>query len=205
MENIIFKGRRDRISILFNDKNKNFEQIKNDLEKKIEQTQNFFDVKNMDDIDKKNKNSKRTVEFLGYDFSQTQKSKLLDILIKKTGLDLSLFLEKQKSDTELKTLFYRHSLRSGQFINYVGNVIVLGDVNPGAEIISTGSIIVMGTIRGLTHAGCAGDKTSIISALSFISVQVRISDLITCVPDDIPVLKPSYVFIDNKKLCVSPL
>ena len=103
MDNIIFKGRKDRISVMFNDKNKNFEQLQNDFEQKLEQTQNFFDDKNMC------KDIKRSIEFLGHEFSQNQKMRLLNVLAEKTGLKLSLFSVEQKPSTELKTLFHKNS------------------------------------------------------------------------------------------------
>ncbi|HEY4033207.1 MAG TPA: septum site-determining protein MinC, partial [Ktedonobacteraceae bacterium] len=51
------------------------------------------------------------------------------------------------------TLFLRRTVRSGQAIHHHSNVVVLGDVNPGAEIIAGGDIIVWGVLRGMVHAG----------------------------------------------------
>lgn len=82
------------------------------------------------------------------------------------------------------TLLHDRSLRSGQNIHFDGNVVILGDVNPGAEIVAGGHILVMGALRGLVHAGAAGDESATITALCFEPTQVRIASHITRPPDD---------------------
>lgn len=81
------------------------------------------------------------------------------------------------------TILYEKSLRSGQNINFDGNVVVLGDVNPGAEIVAGGHILIMGSLRGLVHAGAAGDEDATVTALCFAPTQVRIASHITRPPD----------------------
>lgn len=73
-------------------------------------------------------------------------------------------------------LFLNKTIRSGQRIEFPGHVVVLGDVNPGAEIIADGSIIVWGRVRGIVHAGVKGDKNAVICALDLSPVQLRIAD-----------------------------
>jgi len=73
-------------------------------------------------------------------------------------------------------LFLQRTLRSGTRIEFSGNVVVLGDVNPGAEIAAEGNIIVWGRLRGQVHAGFKGDKEAVICALDFSPMQVRIAD-----------------------------
>ena len=85
--------------------------------------------------------------------------------------------------TNKPTILYEKSLRSGQNINFDGNVVVLGDVNPGAEIVAGGHILIMGALRGLVHAGANGDEDATITALNFCPTQVRIASHITRPPD----------------------
>jgi septum site-determining protein MinC len=61
-------------------------------------------------------------------------------------------------------------------------MIVLGDVNPGAEVIATGDIIVLGVLRGVAHAGALGDASSVIIALNLVPTQLRIGHFITRPP-----------------------
>lgn len=76
----------------------------------------------------------------------------------------------------------RH-LRSGQKLFSEGNVVVLGDVNPGAEVIAGGNILIMGSLRGMVHAGAFGDETALISAYRMNPTQLRIANHITRPPD----------------------
>lgn len=85
--------------------------------------------------------------------------------------------------TNKPTILYESSLRSGQNISFDGNVVILGDVNPGAEIVAGGHILVMGALRGLVHAGANGDEDATITALNFSPTQVRIASHITRPPD----------------------
>lgn len=81
------------------------------------------------------------------------------------------------------TAFIRRTLRSGQRIKFDGNVLVLGDVNPGAEIIAAGSVVVMGALRGVVHAGASGDELATVVALTLLPTQIRIASCITRPPD----------------------
>lgn len=81
-------------------------------------------------------------------------------------------------------LFLRETLRSGRSIWHEGDVVVLGDVNPGAEVIAIGSVVVWGRLRGLVHAGAGGDERAVICALDLAPTQLRIADHIAVAPDD---------------------
>ena len=81
------------------------------------------------------------------------------------------------------TILINRSLRSGQNINYDGNVVILGDVNAGAEVVASGNIIVVGALRGLVHAGATGAEDVSIIALSLTPVQICIAAHITRPPD----------------------
>ena len=73
-------------------------------------------------------------------------------------------------------LFLQKTLRSGTRIEFPGHVVVLGDVNPGAEIIAQGNVIVWGRVRGMIHAGSKGDRQAVICALDLSATKLRIAD-----------------------------
>ena len=73
-------------------------------------------------------------------------------------------------------LFLVRTLRSGTRIEFPGHVVVLGDVNPGAEIIAEGNVIIWGRLRGMVHAGAKGNKTAVICALDLSPTQLRIAE-----------------------------
>ncbi len=80
-------------------------------------------------------------------------------------------------------LFMRRTLRSGQSLQFPGDVTLVGDVNPGAELIAGGSVVVWGRVRGLVHAGALGDRGAIVCALDLNPAQLRIADLIGRPPE----------------------
>ena len=80
---------------------------------------------------------------------------------------------------ECMTKYYRGTLRSGRLISYDGNVVIIGDINPGAEVEATGNIIVLGNVRGIVHAGAGGNKDASVIAINFAPTQLRVADVIT--------------------------
>ena len=73
-------------------------------------------------------------------------------------------------------LFITKTLRSGKRVEFPGNVVVLGDVNAGAEIIADGHVVVWGRVRGMIHAGAKGDRSAVICALDLSATQLRIAN-----------------------------
>jgi len=84
---------------------------------------------------------------------------------------------------EQQALFLAQTLRSGQSIQYAGHVALIGDVNPGAEIVAGGNIVVWGAIKGVAHAGAFGDEDTVICALELRPSQLRIAGHIGRPPD----------------------
>jgi septum site-determining protein MinC len=82
------------------------------------------------------------------------------------------------------TSLQRRTLRSGQRIQYDGNVVIIGDVNPGAEITASGDILVFGSFRGVAHAGATGDENAVVAALKLQPTQLRIGNYISRAPDE---------------------
>jgi septum site-determining protein MinC len=80
----------------------------------------------------------------------------------------------------------RCTLRSGQVIRHPGHVVVVGDVNAGAEIIAGGDIVIWGRLRGTVHAGATGDDQAIVCALDLAPTQLRIGKYIARPPEGEP-------------------
>ncbi|HJD30864.1 MAG TPA: septum site-determining protein MinC [Candidatus Eisenbergiella stercorigallinarum] len=79
--------------------------------------------------------------------------------------------------------FYKGNLRSGQVLESASNVTLIGDVNPGARIVSQGNIVVLGSLRGNAWAGAGGDSRCFIFALDMKPIQLQIGDYIAKSPD----------------------
>jgi len=83
-----------------------------------------------------------------------------------------------------RTYLVCRTVRSGQRFKYPGNVVVMGDVHPGGEVIASGHVIVMGTLKGVVHAGAEGDEKAVVLAFRLQPIQLRIAGYITRAPDD---------------------
>lgn len=81
-----------------------------------------------------------------------------------------------------QAIFVRRTLRSGYSIQYPGHVVIMGDVNPGAEIVSAGDVVVWGRLRGTVHAGAEGNMDAVVCALDLSPTQLRIANLIALTP-----------------------
>jgi septum site-determining protein MinC len=84
-------------------------------------------------------------------------------------------------DTEVKV--ENRIIRSGQVLEVQGDILLIGDVNPGGKVVSTGNIYIMGSLHGIAHAGVNGDRNAIITASYMNPSQLRIADYISRAPD----------------------
>lgn len=75
------------------------------------------------------------------------------------------------------------TLRSGQAVYNPGHVVIVGDVNPGAEVVAGGDVLVWGKLRGTVHAGARGDERAVVCALQMLPTQLRIADYIARPPE----------------------
>ena len=96
------------------------------------------------------------------------------------GIKKTFYKEVATSETK----FHKGSLRSGQRIEFEGSLVIIGDVNAGAEVIAGENIVVLGILRGLAHAGAKGNKDAIIEASDIEAVQIRIADIVKEIEKD---------------------
>ncbi|MEJ5299768.1 MAG: septum site-determining protein MinC [Thermodesulforhabdaceae bacterium] len=102
-------------------------------------------------------------------------------------------------EKEPEPVIIKQTCRSGTRIETPQDCVVLGDVNPGAEIIAGRDIIVFGVLRGIAHAGAYGNRDSKIWALSIEPSQLRIADLVAMPPrEDKPPQTKRYEIAEIK-------
>lgn len=103
-----------------------------------------------------------------------------------------------------RSIVIHKTLRSGQKIDFPGTIIVIGNVNPGSELVARGDIIVYGALKGVCHAGSKGDKRAMIMSLSLMASQLRIADVFTKAPDEdvIPPDSPEKAYINGDRIVV---
>jgi len=81
-------------------------------------------------------------------------------------------------------------------------------VNPGGEIIAEGSVIVLGALKGMVHAGCGGDRSRFVFALKFAPTQLRIADTITYIPPEMfkkEMAVASYAYAEEGQIFIKQL
>ena len=104
-------------------------------------------------------------------------------------------------------LLVRKRVRSGQVLRHPGHVVVIGDVNPGAQIIAGGDIVVWGKLQGLAHAGALGDPSAVICALDFLPSMIRIADAARGVlntPRRGRAKKPEMALLEQQEIKIVP-
>ena len=131
------------------------------------------------------------------------------------GYTSQLIVEKP-SDKTLKVIekninfsnyqFHQGTLRSGEYLDSPGDLLILGDVNPGAKVSAEGNIIIWGRLLGIAHAGSKGNSKSRISAIQLRPVQLRIANKVARGPKEKPQLGlAEQARIDSDQIIIYPL
>jgi septum formation inhibitor MinC len=102
----------------------------------------------------------------------------------------------------VSTLYHRGTLRGGQALHNLGNIVVIGDVNPGAELIASGDIVVFGALRGVAHAGAQGDRLARVIALELAPTQLRIATCIALDAEPRPGRGPEHASIVDDRIAI---
>ncbi len=189
-EDVVFKGNKVGLELVINQA-ADFTAILEQLKDKLESAAHFFTgstgVRVLSGTKSLTGEERRQLIGLLADYGlalhdQPEPAPLLsEALIQDVSEDIPV--EYRQVAEGGQTLIISRMLRSGQKVVFEGSVIIMGDVNPGAEIIAGGNITVQGTCRGLAHAGANGDQTATITADKLIAGQLRIAGLIARAPD----------------------
>lgn len=156
-----------------------FEELLSDVGQKFKDAAKFF------------KNAKMALTFRGRVLTREQERQLVYAITDNSSLNIICLVDEQKesedyykdaivrsleSDEQKDGQFYRGTLRSGQILETEKSVIILGDVNPGAQVISKGNIVVLGCCMGNIYAGASGNRECFAAGLIMKPNQVRIAD-----------------------------
>ena len=214
------KGTKD--GILISIENVNWPETKKAFFNQIESRIDFFqganilfnvgnsDLHKKDIIELKKMLNSQGIELTGVISESLETQKAAESL--KLRSDLPKSMQKQSEKLEpLNTnlpgepaVMVRRTMRSGFKVIYQGHVVILGDVNPGAEIIASGSIIVWGSCRGTVHAGVNGDEDCVVCALDLSPMQLRIAEKIATTPKDHETPMPEVARIKNDQIIAEP-
>lgn len=173
---VTIKGTKDGL-VFFMDDTCSFDELLSDLTEKIEHSHQQILSGPLIRVSLK----------LGKRYCSPQQQEQLTQIIRQRGnlvihtIDGDVITKEEANAERLKSGFdiETHTVRSGQVLEYDGDILLLGDVNPGGTVKSTGSIYVLGSLRGIAHAGINGDDQVIIAAASMLPTQLRIAQVIS--------------------------
>ena len=171
-DDVVFRGTKDGLSVVLSD-DVDFDLVARRLREKLAASEGFF------------QGARVTVHTGKRRLTPEQRLELERLLREPLGLELrEVVAGTAPLQMPVETLVVRRTLRGGQQVSHRGSVVVLGDVNPGAEVVATGHIVVMGALRGIAHAGADGDASAVVVAVKFRPTQLRIANVVARAPDD---------------------
>ncbi len=200
---VMLKSNKYGINLIL-DHSMDFEELLKCILERFKESEGFF------------KNAKMAISFEGRKLTQEEEFRIVDTITSNTSVNIICILDNDALREELTRQkiqrfeeeqagktgeFYRGTLRSGQVLDCESSIIVLGDVNPGAKIISKGSIVVLGALKGTAYAGANGNEQSFVAALSMDPIQIKIGEIIARSADKAPAPKRR---IRKEKITVEP-
>lgn len=199
-ENVVLKGGKNGVNVILGE-SMPFHIVLGDVVDKFSESKSFF------------KKGNYNLEFSGRNLMPGEKlqlEKTICELLEECELTISYrdaAAVPTKVFRDIKegyTKFHEGTLRSGQLIESEGNLVIIGDANPGSEIAAAGNVVVMGAIRGIVHAGCTGNRDAFVVALNLEPTQIRIADIITRPPDGEvrTVITPERAYIKDNTIYI---
>jgi septum site-determining protein MinC len=222
---VMIKGTKSGI-ILVLDQQKEWDSLKKEIAKKFQDSSEFLG------------DAQKAISFQGRTLTNEEQQEVLDIIEENCNLQIICVLEKdpgqeavfaraleestsqKDSGTEkipdnlLQSdngtgFFFKGNLRSGQVLDVETSIIVLGDVNAGAKVVSKGNVIILGSLKGNVFAGSGGNVDAFVVALDMCPVQIRIADTIARSPDQAPKKsrqrETKIAFWDDGNIYIEPL
>ena len=219
---VIIKGMQSGIVVMLDDK-KDYDDLKEDIKNKFIESAKFLGKADIG------------ISLEGRKLTDEQIKEILEIISENTELNVVCVLtdnkeedaayrkmieknlnelitrkkkkeEKKKIKPEKLAIFHKGNLRSGQELNLENSVIVMGDVNFGASIVSRGNVIVLGTLFGNVYAGSGGDKEAFVLALDMQPTQIRIGNVIARSSDDTRIrrddIEPKIAYVEDDRIYV---
>lgn len=200
--------------IVILDENLPFEELIKDVEDKFKESAKFF------------KNAKMAMTIRGRSLTKAEEKQVVETIVDSCGLHILCIIDEDRKEELLfhqavdKAMeekdaedgwFYRGTLRSGQVLESEHSIVIIGDVNPGANVTSKGNIVVLGSLRGIAYAGATGDRNCFVAALVMKPIQVKIADkmarsAITKRVDDAEYkLDPKIAYVKEDHIYVKPI
>ena len=209
---IVIKSNRYGIT-LFLDKDASFQELLGSIREKFRASSKFF------------KDAQMALAFEGRQLTQEEQIEVIQAIQESSGLQVLCILEndalkesehskqivegrKQKSAESDGTILMKERFVPDRFWTSETSIVILGDVNPGATVVSKGNVVVLGALKGTIHAGAAGNESCFVAALNMMPMQIRIGDCIARSADG-PMTKgatePMIAYTENGNIYMEPI
>ena len=206
---VVIKGTKSGIIVVL-DKKLPFEELEQCVAKKFNESADFLG------------NAQVAVSFEGRKCSDEEEIRLMNCITENSHLYVVCIVDNdekreayfnQALNDKLLALdantgnFYKGNLRSGQLLEFQTSIVILGDVNPGAQVISTGNVVILGSLKGNVYAGASGNENAFVVALKMNPTQIRISDTIARAPDQNNNYdeETKIAYLENGNIYIEPL
>lgn len=179
-QNVTIKGTKDGLVLRFAD-SCSYDELKLELDQKLSANTGTQDEHHSISVKLEVGNRYLTDE---------QREELKELIRKKKNLVVddivSNVITKDEADqlrAENEVMTVTKIIRSGQILQVPGDLLLIGDVNPGGTVIAGGNIFIMGALKGIAHAGCYGNDQAVIAASIMKPTQLRINNSLNLVSD----------------------
>lgn len=182
---VIIKSNRYGLNLIL-DPYVPFQELLGHITNKFLESENFF------------KNARMAISFEGRTLTREEEHQIVDTISQNTSIYVVCIIDndeireqftkerveqclaepQEPEEPDNTGRFFKGTLRSGQVLECETSIVIFGDVNPGAKIISTGNIVVLGGLKGAAYAGAAGDENCFVVALDMNPVQIKIGNII---------------------------
>ena len=205
---VVIKGNKNGITVILDNKI-DFETLKDKIATKFQDSSKILGA------------CKTAIAFQGRKLSDAEEIEILDTIGANSQLDIVCVINEDEEknnifgnaiDTKLMdvsgniAVFHKGMIRGGDTVCEDKSIILLGDVNPNANISSNGNIIVLGSLKGMAHAGASGNRNAFIFALDLQPMQLRIADTIAQPDKDNPIDPgPMIAYLENENICIEPV
>ncbi len=215
---MVLKSNKYGINLIL-DGEMDFEELLEYILKQFKESEGFF------------KDAKMAISFEGRELTQEQEFRIVDTIMEHTTVNIICILDNDSLKEELirqkierfeeeqlgKTgEFYKGTLRSGQVLDCEASIIILGDINPGAKVVSKGNIVVLGALKGNAYAGANGNEQAFVAALEMDPIQIKIGDVIGRSADKVThvkwrgrkqqvVVEPQMAIVKDGNIYIEPI
>lgn len=181
-QNVTIKGTKEGL-VLHLDDTCSYEELKRELDNKLSANSRTQDERQLTSV---------KVAIGNRYITESQREELKNLILKKKNFVVdeivSNVITKEEAErliAETEVMTVSRIIRSGQVLEVPGDLLLIGDVNPGGTVMAGGNIFIMGTLKGIAHAGCYGNEQAVIAASNMKPSQLRISDCLNRAPDSV--------------------